>query len=98
MKMKNTGIVVAGAMSLMLMSGCDVVNPGPVQDEFLAVPASQAGLANGAFRRLAETLSYGNYTMAILSREIFPGGQIGAFGHDVAVQGGHVMPGDDVGR
>jgi hypothetical protein len=80
------------------MSGCDVTNPGPVQDEFLADEAAQPGLVNGSFRRLAETLSYGNYTMAILSREIFPGGQIGAFGHDVVVQGGHVMPGDDVGR
>jgi tetratricopeptide (TPR) repeat protein len=96
--MKNTGIVAAGAFSLLLLGGCDVVNPGPVQDEFLAVPASQAGLVNGSFRRLAETLSYGNYTMALLSREIFPGGQIGAFGHDVDVQGGWVRPGDDVGR
>lgn len=97
-KMKHTGIVTVGAFSLLLMSGCDVTNPGPVQDEFLAVPASQAGLVNGSFRRLAETLSYGNYTMALLSREIFPGGQIGAFGHDVIVQGGHVQPGDDIGR
>lgn len=86
------------AMATFSISGCDVTNPGPVQDEFLAEDASQPGLVNGAWRRLAETLSYGNYTMAILSREIFPGGQIGAFGHDVDVQGGHVRPGDDVGR
>lgn len=98
MKIKQTGVVVAGAFSLMVLSGCDVTNPGPVQDEFLAVEASQPGLVNGSFRRLAETLSYGNYTTAILSREIFPGGQTGAFGHDVAVQGGAVLPGDDVGR
>lgn len=88
----------AAAIATFMISGCEVVNPGPVQDEFLAEDASQPGLVNGSWRRLSETLSYGNYTMAILSREIFPGGQIGAFGHDVQVQGGYVEPGDDVGR
>ncbi|MDA0329952.1 MAG: RagB/SusD family nutrient uptake outer membrane protein [Gemmatimonadetes bacterium] len=95
---KKTGLLTAGAFTFLLLAGCDVVNPGPVQDEFLAEEASQPGLINGSVRRLAEALSYGNYTMAILSREVFPGGQIGAFGHDVAVQGGHVQPGYDVGR
>ena len=95
---KKTLAAACVAMVTLAISGCDVVNPGPVQDEFLAEDASQAGLVNGAWRRLAETLSYGNYTMAVLSREVFPGGQIGAFGHDVDVQGGHVRPGDDVGR
>lgn len=95
---KKTGLLSAGAFTFLLLAGCDVVNPGPVQDEFLAEEASQPGLINGSVRRLAETLSYGNYTMAILSREIFPGGQIGAFGHPVDVQGGHVQPGSDVGR
>jgi hypothetical protein len=99
--MKTTMKTLAAAcvaVATFSISGCDVVNPGPVQDEFLAEDASQPGLVNGAWRRLAETLSYGNYTMAVLSREVFPGGQIGAFGHDVDVQGGHVRPGDDVGR
>jgi hypothetical protein len=76
-----------------LTGGCDVTNPGPVQDEFLAEPASQQGLINGSVRRLAETVSWTAYTTALAAREIFPGGQTGAHGHDVLTQAGHFSPG-----
>jgi hypothetical protein len=81
------------AAATLAVSGCDVVNPGPVQDEFLAQPASQQGLVNGSIRSLAELVGNGAYTMGILAREIFPGGQTGFRGHPVIVQGGHILPG-----
>lgn len=89
--------MAACVSSAVALGACDVTNPGPVQDEFLALPASQQGLVNGAIRRMSELMGYGTYSMALLSREIFPGGQIGAFGHDVLVQGGHLIPGNDLG-
>jgi hypothetical protein len=84
----------AGVMALALsIGGCDVTNPGPVNDDGLADEPSQQGLVNGAIRRMSELMGYGTYTQALLAREIFPAGQIGAFGHDVAIQGGHMPPG-----
>jgi starch-binding outer membrane protein, SusD/RagB family len=77
----------------MLMAGCDVTNPGPVQDEFLGDPQSQPGLVNGSVRMMSELVTWTAYTTALLSREIFPGGQTGAGGHNVSTQGGHVLPG-----
>ena len=85
--------IAGGALCLALLSGCEVTNPGPVQDEFLAELASQQGLINGAIRRMNELIGDGAYTTALLSREIFPGGQTGASGHDVINQGGQLVEG-----
>jgi hypothetical protein len=80
-----------------MLAGCDVTNPGPVQDEFLAQPSSQQGLINGSIRRLVETVSWMAYTTALPAREIFPGGQTGAHGHDVLSQAGHIRRSDSYG-
>ena len=85
--------VGATAILCAALAACEVTNPGPVQDEFLALPASQQGLVNGSIRRLAEAVSWEAYTTALVSREIFPGGQTGAYGHDVVTQGGYIQPG-----
>lgn len=77
----------------LVLTACEVTNPGAVQDEFLAEPASQQGLVNGSVRRLAEAVSWMAYTTALPAREIFPGGQTGAHGHDVLTQGGYFQPG-----
>jgi hypothetical protein len=90
---RSTGTVAAVALSITVLSGCDVTNPGPVQDEFLAEEASQQGLINGSQRSLAELIGYGSYTHSLLARELFPGGQTGAWGHNATVQGGHILPG-----
>jgi hypothetical protein len=85
--------ITAGAFCVALLSACEVTNPGPVQDEFLAEDASQQGLINGAIRRMNELIGNGAYTLALTAREIFPGGQTGASGHDVATQGGEIQEG-----
>ena len=88
--MKKLG---AAAALCAALTACEVTNPGPVQDEFLALPASQQGLVNGSIRRLAEAISWEAYTTALVAREICPGGQTGAHGHDVVTQGGYIQPG-----
>ena len=95
MRRKNKFLAAATGLvfTTTLLAGCEVTNPGPIQDEFLAEPASQQGLVNGAIRRMNELLGDGSYTLALVSREIFPGGQTGASGHDVIVQGGAMLPG-----
>jgi len=88
---RASGAVLVG--TTVLLAGCDVTNPGPVSDEFLGDKASHAGLVNGAGRRLAEAVNGVSYTGALISREIFPGGQTGSLGHPVLVQGGWIEPG-----
>jgi hypothetical protein len=77
----------------MVLAGCEVTNPGPVQDEFLALPASQQGLVNGAIRALAELNGFGNYTAKLFGREFIPSGQTGSHGFDVIEHGGHAQEG-----
>jgi len=66
------GCVVVGA-------GCDltVTNPGPVQDRFLAEPASHPALVHGAGKALVQAMNSVVLTSAYLSREVFPTGTIG---------------------
>jgi len=90
---RRGGLAVLALAAGGLLAGCDVTNPGPVEDEYLSDPQSHAGLVNGAERMLSELIGWTSYTTALLSREIFPGGQTGAGGHDVSTQGGHVQPG-----
>jgi len=66
------GYCAAGLATVLLLTGCDVTNPGPVQDEFLAQPASQQGLVNGAIRDISDAMGDNTYETAALAREIFP--------------------------
>jgi len=98
MQMARAGVITTGVLSLALLAGCDVTNPGPIQDEFLqgqplTAIGTQQGLINGSIRSMAQFVSSGAYTTALLAREIFPGGQTGSNGHDVIIQGGHLVPG-----
>jgi hypothetical protein len=79
---------VSAVMALGVM-GCDVTNPGPVQDEFLDLPESQQPLVNGAPRMLLVVVKNLGYSAALPAREIFPGGQTGNHGHEVIQQAGY---------
>lgn len=96
-RMYRAGRLAAGVLALTLLAGCEVTNPGPVRDEFVALPEAQQGLTTGAARAITELVGSGAYTRDILAREIFPGGQTGYSGHDVIVQAGHVLPGSQGG-
>jgi hypothetical protein len=79
--------VLSGALAA---GACEVVNPGPVDDEFIALPASQQGLVNGSWERLNRVVGWSAYDEALPTREIFHGGQTGNYGHAVARQAGNM--------
>lgn len=81
--------VGVGAFALTL-GACDVTNPGPIQDEFLGDEAAQIGLINGSIRSIVTGFSGAAYDMEMISRQIFPGGQIGAWGNPVHVHAGAI--------
>src|SRR5919106_3370046 len=80
--------IAAVVLTTTFATGCEVTNPGPVQDEFLDLPASQQGFVNGSKERLTRAVGWLSYNTALVAREIFPGGQIGSYGHDVPHQAG----------
>lgn len=87
---------LTAAAAALLLAACNVTNPGPVQDEFLGDGPSQQGMVNGAIRKLAEVLNGHEagvaFTGAIISRELFPGGNTN-YGMTPLVQGGFIEPG-----
>lgn len=82
----------AALVTATLLAGCEVTNPGPVQDEFLADEAAQEGLIFGAQRSIASTFGGRVLENAFMAREVFPGGQTGAWGADVTEHAGHQQP------
>ena len=76
---------LARIMSVALWVGVtscntDVVNPGPIDANFLDDPASQAAITNGVGRALADAQNWLGYTSAAIAREVHPSGSTGSFG------------------
>jgi hypothetical protein len=92
MNQRHRGLGGAALLAATLLAACEVTNPGPVQDEFLADEAAQEGLIFGAQRRIATTIGGRVLENAYMAREVFPGGQTGAWGADVAEHAGHIQP------
>ncbi len=85
------GVALAAAtLGVLLGTACTVTNPGPVNDEFLTLPAAQEGFVNGGEERLNEAFGYIVYSTAFVSREVFPGGTIGSYGFNVNFQAGNM--------
>ncbi len=85
------------AVAILTVAACEVINPGPIQDEFLVEEESREGLVNGSQRRLNEAIGWVGYTGALVTRQIMPGGQTGSYGHSVDAQGGYIQPGGFAG-
>ncbi|MSR36421.1 MAG: hypothetical protein EXR95_07225, partial [Gemmatimonadetes bacterium] len=86
------GRLLGAAVLSAVLGGCDVTNPGPVQDEFLDVAASHAPLVRGAERTLAQAITRLALMGALPAREIFPSGQ-GTDGlGNIVSQAGRILP------
>jgi starch-binding outer membrane protein, SusD/RagB family len=83
------GLVLALFMGLQL-TACDfdVVNPGPVQDDFLNDPDAHEPMVAGASRLLMQGLNFNAYTGAAVTRELFPAGSTSAHGITLLQQRG----------
>lgn len=91
-RQRRSGAATAAVAFAALLAGCEVTNPGPIQDEFLAEEEAQPGLINGAIRSIAASYDARVLDLSLMTREVFPGGQIGAWGTGVAMHAGHVQP------
>ena len=88
-------------MSLGLIVGAascdtDVVNPGPIESDFLNEPESQAAITNGAGRGLADAMNWISYTSSAVAREVHPSGSTGSFGITPEQQEG-ILADDETG-
>jgi len=92
MKKNRYGVLGAAALTVMTLSACDVTNPGPIQDAFVSDESAQVGLIFGAQRSIATAIGHDVFDMNLMSREVFPGGQTGAWGTNVANHAGNVQP------
>lgn len=79
------GVVAMLGITLGL-AGCDVTNPGPVQDEFLDDVTTHTGLVRGAERSLLIGAMRIFFASATVTREIFPGGDTNS--HSPRMQAG----------
>jgi tetratricopeptide (TPR) repeat protein len=87
-RVQNWRAVLTGLAIASLTSACEVVNPGPVGDAYIALPASQQGLINGSWERLNNVIGNYTYHTAMAAREFFHGGQTGSYGHNANEQAG----------
>lgn len=73
-------------LGVLASTGCDVTNPGPVQDDFLDAAATHDGLVRGAERNLLAASMRIFFASATVTREIFPGGDTNS--HSPRLQAG----------
>ena len=52
-----SGLHVVLAILVAVVSGCDVVNPGPVNDEFLNLPSAHQAFVDGSQQKLIESIN-----------------------------------------
>lgn len=75
---RSVGVMGGIGVLAMLLAGCEITNPGPIQDEFLVEEQSHLAMVRGAGRSLVGPVGDFVQTGGVVAREVFPGGQIGA--------------------
>ena len=104
-----TGRLVRGAqraaratsvvLAMATMAGCEVENPGLVEDKFLSEAVAYKALVHGAAADLAITVSNLALLTGHAAREIFPSGQGGPGGVGTVRGAGHLAFDDEeIGR
>ena len=91
-----TRLMGIGLIGAVASCDTDVVNPGPIDSDFLNDAASQAAITNGAGRALADATNWIAYTSAAIAREVHPSGSTGSFGITPEQQRGELND-DEVG-
>ncbi len=86
----RAGAALLGLALTVGLAACDfdVVNPGPVQDDFLDNPDAHAPLVAGAQRLLMQGLNLNSMNGGAVVREIFPAGSTSSFGITLRQQQG----------
>src|SRR5688572_10724401 len=83
-----TTVVLAGAT----LTGCEVTNPGLVEDTFLNDPRAYEAMVHGSAASLAILVNNFMLITGHAAREIFPSGQNGPGGVDNQIyQAGHFL-------
>ena len=95
---RAAGVIATAALLAPVLAGCEVTNPGPVEDKFLNLQAAHQASVTGAERQLAVATGQIAYTTALAAREIMPGGQTGNGGHIPIVQAGHMPVNSEGGQ
>lgn len=91
-----TRVMALGLLVGVVSCDTDVVNPGPIDANFLNDPASQGAITNGVGRALGDALNWIGYTSAAIAREVHPSGSTGSFGITPEQQRGELND-DEVG-
>jgi len=78
---------------LLGITSCDfeIVNPGPIDADFLDDPDSQGAITSGAGRAYGDALNWLGYTSAAIAREVHPSGSTGSFGITPKQQNGELL-------
>ena len=92
---KKAGLIAILVLASHALVGCDVINPGPVVDEFLDAKEAHQALVNGAASRVSTAVGSVAVTTAMTAREVFPTGETSVC-CDVLVQAGVLSPNGDL--
>lgn len=92
---RRAGMMLAAAAGIVA-AGCEVTNPGPINDDFLDLKSSHQALVKGAERRLMDGLLRTAYSaVAMTTREVFPGGDSNS--NHPRIQAGALPEGNSTG-
>ena len=76
-------LAFAAMVGMVVAAGCEVQNPGPVGDEYVALPASQQGLLNGSWERMNNIIGNYAYNTSRFTGELTIGSGVGNTWFDI---------------